>query len=139
MLVLSSSDVCPCGGLPQGLTFAECCQPLLEGARQARTAEELMRSRYTAFAVGDADHLFRTWHPKTRPADTQPEPNVDWCGLDILDTVDGGEDDDSGIVEFAAHFSADGDDGLMRERSTFSKRAGRWLYVDGEHTTELQP
>lgn len=92
-----------------------------------------MRSRFTAFALGDADYLFRTWHPRTRPADTQSDAEVVWTSLDILDTVDGGAGDTTGIVEFAAHFRENGRPGTMRERSSFAVRADRWFYVDGEH------
>ena len=133
MIPRSTSDTCPCGGPPSGAALGDCCLPLLEGARTADTAEELMRSRFTAFAVGDADYLFRTWHPRTRPADTQPDAAVEWTSLDILDTVDGGAGDTTGVVEFAAHFRENGRPGTMRERSSFAVRAGRWFYVDGEH------
>jgi SEC-C motif domain protein len=54
---------CPCGAGP---SYDRCCGPLHDGA-PAPTAEALMRSRYSAFAVGRADHLFRSWHPRTRP------------------------------------------------------------------------
>lgn len=133
MIPRSISDRCPCGGLPTGAALADCCLPLLEGARTADTAEELMRSRFTAFALGDADYLFCTWHPRTRPADTRPDAEVAWTSLDILDTVDGGAGDTTGIVEFAAHYRENGRQGAMRERSSFAVRAGRWFYVDGEH------
>ncbi len=91
-----------------------------------------MRSRYTANAVGDADHLFRTWHPRTRPDDVRPDPTLHWIGLQVLATAAGGSDDDTGVVEFEASWEQDGSHGLLRERSTFARRAGRWLYVDGE-------
>lgn len=133
MIPYSASDTCPCGGLPAGAALGKCCLPLLEGARTADTAEALMRSRFTAFALGDADYLFRTWHPRTRPADTQPDAEVEWTSLDILDTVDGAAGEATGIVEFAAHYRAGGRPGTMRERSSFVIRAGRWFYVDGEH------
>lgn len=84
-----------------------------------------MRSRYAAFATGNSDHLFRTWHPKTRPSGAIDTGNG-WTGLTIIDVVDGGEEDTTGIVEFIAH-NVDGD---MRERSRFAKRAGRWFYLD---------
>lgn len=133
MIPRRASDTCPCGGLPSGAALGDCCLPLLEGTRTADTAEALMRSRFTAFALDNADYLFRTWHPRTRPADTQPDAEVEWTSLDILDTVDGGAGDSTGIVEFAAHYRVGGQPGTMRERSSFVTRAGRWFYVDGEH------
>ena len=109
---------CPCGS---GAAYDACCGPLHRGVRQAATALELMRSRYAAYAVGDADYVFRTWHPRTRPADLTLEDGPTWTGL----TVEGyGED----WVEFTAHHTG----GSLHERSRFAQRAGRWLYLDGE-------
>ena len=65
------SGSCPCGGMPRGATVADCCGPVVSGERQAATAEALMRSRYTAYVLGDGDHLFRTWHPRTRTDDAE--------------------------------------------------------------------
>ena len=49
-----------------------------------------MRSRYAAYAVGELDHVFRTWHPRTRPLSIEPDPALTWTGLSVLDVVDGG-------------------------------------------------
>lgn len=83
-----------------------------------------MRSRYTAFVVGDADHLFRTWHPRTRPDEVAPEPGLEWTGLEVLDV-------EESVVEFRAHWIWKGRRGVLHERSSFEQRGGRWLYVDG--------
>ena len=131
-----SSAVCPCGGVPQGVSLASCCGPVLTGERQAPTAQALMRSRYTAYAVGDGAHLFRTWHARTRPDDVDPDPRVRWVGLTIVDVVDGGEDDAEGVVEFRAQWVSDDEGprrrGEVHERSRFVRRGGRWVYLDGE-------
>ena len=84
-----------------------------------------MRSRYTAYAVGDLDHVFRTWHPRTRPDDLRLDPAQTWTGLRILGS---GED----WVEFVASYERGGAAGEQHERSRFEQRAGRWVYVDGE-------
>lgn len=102
----------------------------------ARTAERLMRSRYTAYVLGDTDHLFRSWHARTRPDDTAPDPRVRWVGLAVLDVMAGGADDNEGVVEFRAQWVSD-DDGPVRrgevhERSRFVRRGGRWVYLDAE-------
>jgi SEC-C motif-containing protein len=127
---------CPCGGARSGATFDECCGPLLSGARQATTAVELMRSRFTAYALADGDHLYRTWHPSTRPAHVDTDPWVHWVDLTIVDTEDGGVGDDTGAVEFRARWVAGvgstRQQGELHERSRFSRRAGRWFYVDGD-------
>lgn len=122
---MNAPSACPCGGGD----FDTCCGPALAGAVWPTTAEALMRSRYTAFAVGDVDHLWRTWHPRTRPAELTLD-DAHWTGLVILDVVDGAEWDTDGIVEFEASWRRGKRNGVQRERSTFAKRAGRWLYVD---------
>lgn len=91
-----------------------------------------MRSRYSAYARPDADYLFRTWHPRTRPHELSPDPRIVWTGLDVVDADGGGEGDDSGEVEFVAHFESAGHSDTMHERSRFERRAGRWFYVDGD-------
>ncbi|TDL09557.1 hypothetical protein EUA04_06140 [Mycolicibacterium obuense] len=117
-----SEALCRCG---RGLAAEQCCLPLLRGERQARTAEELMRSRYTAFAVGDADHLWRTWHPRTRPEEVTVDPAVQWTGLEILESH-------TDTVEFRATYRESQRTGTLHERSRFAVRARRWFYVDGE-------
>ncbi|KAA9087145.1 YchJ family protein [Microbacterium radiodurans] len=119
---------CPCGSAD---SFAGCCGPLLAGA-PAETAADLMRSRYTAFVVGDAAHLARTWHPRTRPRDTAPEPGTAWIGLTVVRTEAGGPGEDRGVVEFRARWrDADGVHDL-HETSRFERVRGRWTYVDGD-------
>lgn len=92
-----------------------------------------MRSRYTAFAVGAEDHVFRTWHPRTRPVDVDLDPGTEWRSLEIVDVLEGGVDDETGVVEFVARWrDRSGVEGAMRERSRFARRAGRWFYLDGD-------
>ena len=120
-------DICPCGS---GVPYAACCGPLHDGA-PASTAEALMRSRYTAYALGLLDYVFRTWHPRTRPDSVDPSPGTAWTGLEVLDVVDGGPGDDTGVVEFRARFRQGSAERSMHETSRFERRAGRWVYVDG--------
>lgn len=86
-----------------------------------------MRSRYSAYVVGDSDYVWRTWHPRTRPADVN-DLTVTWTRLEIVDSVAGQPGDVTGEVEFRAHHRA----GVLHERSRFEVRASRWLYVDGD-------
>lgn len=120
---------CPCGS---GLEYDACCGPVVRNERAADTAEELMRSRYTAYVLGDVDHLFRSWHPATRPDDLDALGRLDWVGLEVLEVVDGGPADDKGIVEFRATHAG----GTMHERSRFTRRGGRWVYLDGDTAEE---
>ena len=128
--------LCPCGGVPPGATFDRCCGPVLRGEILAVTAAQLMRSRYSAYALSAGDHLFRTWHARTRPREVDPDPWVRWTGLEILEVVDGEEDDETGVVEYRASWAA-GEGvtcqcGELHERGRFARRAGRWMYVDAE-------
>jgi len=90
-----------------------------------------MRSRYSAFAVGDVDYLARTWHVSTRPEPLTLDPTLRWTGLHVVGTTRGGLLDSEGEVEFVARWeNADGRRGRHHERSTFVREPGGWLYVD---------
>lgn len=89
-----------------------------------------MRSRYSAFVVGDADYLLRTWHPDTRPAELELDPGMQWRRLDIISTSRGGPLDSEGVVTFAAHYRHDGERGVQRETSRFVREDRRWYYLD---------
>ena len=91
-----------------------------------------MRSRYSAYALGELGYVFRTWHPRTRPDDVTATPGLAWTRLEVLDTLDGGSDDEVGEVEFRAHFHGPSGNGVLHERSRFERRAHRWVYVDGD-------
>lgn len=120
---------CPCG---KAESYDACCGRLHRGAAQASTAVELMRSRYAAYAVGDLDYVFRSWHPRTRPDDLTSPAHLEWTGLEILDVVDGGVEDATGVVEFRARFRTPAGADSLHERSTFERRAGRWVYVTAQ-------
>jgi SEC-C motif-containing protein len=119
---------CPCGG---GLPLAECCGPLLEGVAAAPTAERLMRSRYTAFALGRPGYLRDTWHSSTRPAQLHPDPAVRWTGLEVTGTSGGSLLAAEGTVEFRASYAVRGRTGVQHERSRFVREDGAWRYLDG--------
>ena len=118
---------CPC---LSGSTIGDCCGPVLDGATAAPTAERLMRSRFTAFAVGDEGHLLRSWHPSTRPASLDLDPGVRWYRLDVLRTERGGPFDQEGLVEFVAHHRGPEGAGQQHGESRFRRERGAWLYVD---------
>ena len=86
-----------------------------------------MRSRYAAYALGETDYVFRTWHPRTRPADVTADPGLTWTRLEVLDATDT-------EVEFVAHYSTAAGPGRLHERSEFELRGGRWVYVAGAVT-----
>ncbi|WP_063775876.1 YchJ family protein [Streptomyces odonnellii] len=95
------------------------------------TAELLMRSRYSAFAVGDEPYLLRSWAPATRPPGVDLDPAVRWTGLEILETTDGTPFHTTGTVTFRARFTHRGKPGVLSERSRFARHEGAWVYVDG--------
>jgi SEC-C motif-containing protein len=90
-----------------------------------------MRSRYSAFAVGDVDYLLASWHPSTRPSTLELDPGLRWFRLDILATERGGMLDNEGTVEFCAHYREGRTADSQREVSRFRKIGRRWFYLDG--------
>jgi SEC-C motif-containing protein len=122
----AASDRCPC---LSGEVFSACCGPVLAREAAAPTAEQLMRSRYSAFVVGDADYLLETWHPSTRPARLELDPAVRWYRLDVMRRERGGPLDADGIVEFRAYSRLDGERHDQHEVSRFTREGGRWRYV----------
>ncbi|GHF65688.1 SEC-C motif-containing protein [Amycolatopsis bartoniae] len=126
MVEIDSGARCPCGS---GENYGTCCGRLHSGEATAGTAEQLMRSRFSAFATGDAEYLLRTWHPRTRPAELELPPGLRWTRLDVLATSGGSPFHTEGTVEFRAHYRQDGRPGSLHELSTFTREDGQWLYV----------
>ncbi|ATG51634.1 preprotein translocase subunit SecA [Brachybacterium vulturis] len=130
---LPDASRCPCGS---GDTYGACCGPVLRQERRAATAVALMRSRYTAFTVGDVDHLLRSWHRRTRPERAEltasPAAEVRWLRLDVLATSAGGPFDEAGTVEFTAVSKGPRGRQQQHELSRFVRVDGSWFYVDGD-------
>ena len=124
---------CPCGRTDASgrkLSLAGCCGPILAGV-PAPDAEALMRSRYTAFVLGDAPYLLASWHASTRPDTIEMVLGVFWLGLEVREHKR--IDDDHAQVEFVARSrSASGRAARLHERSRFVREGGHWFYVDGE-------
>ncbi|CAI3805102.1 YchJ family protein [Pseudarthrobacter sp. MM222] len=118
---------CPC---LSGEQYGDCCGRFHRGEAQAPTAEQLMRSRYSAFVVLDAAYLLRTWHPDTRPAELTLDEGIQWRRLDIVSTSRGGPMDREGTVEFKAHFRHDGVRDVHSEASRFLRVDRRWYYLE---------
>jgi len=133
-------ESCPCGSEPP---YAECCGPLIKGEKTAETAEQLMRSRYTAYVKKEIDYLSTSLHPRHRK-DFDPKSTRDWAEgaewhkLEILGTKAGGIDDAEGEVEFVATFTQKGSEMKHHELATFTKEAGKWYFVDGKAATPQQ-
>lgn len=91
-----------------------------------------MRSRYTAFVLGDVDYLRKSWHPDSCPLSIEHDSNIRWLGLKIRASDKGGADDDEGMVEFVARYKVAGRGHRIHERSRFVRLDDRWVYLDGE-------
>lgn len=121
---------CLCGS---GQRYGQCCGPYIARQTPAPTAEALMRSRYTAFQLRDADYLRESWDPGTCSANLDFEGDErTWTKLEIRNTLAGGPDDPRGVVEFKAWFDLGDDTYLMHETSRFHRIEGRWVYLDGK-------
>lgn len=119
---------CPCRKKSETQSYDTCCRPFHMGERPAPTPETLMRSRYSAFALGDTAYLLATWHPSTRPAHLELDPGREWL---LLRIVKAGADGDSGTVSFTARSRLAGRTDILEETSRFLREDGRWRYVDG--------
>lgn len=118
--------------------FAQCCQPFLEGKAKPLTAEELMRSRFSAYACGAIEYLLRSTHPSTRKFHKAEEienwaKTNAWERLEIISKSNGEASNKEGTVEFKAYFTdADGNPQIHHEHSNFRKELGKWFFVDGK-------
>lgn len=122
----AGQDACPCGSAQP---YAQCCG-LVHAGGVAITAEALMRSRYSAYVLGDADYLLRTWHPDTRPDRLEIEPAVRWLGLEVRAAQATGEQ--AATVEFIARCRHGGAAAVrLHEVSRFVREEGCWYYLDG--------
>lgn len=123
-------EACPCGGK----SLDSCCGPYLAG-KPAPTADLLMRSRYTAYALGDEQYLLETWHFSRRPLLPVVEPDVKWLGLEVRKHAVDPQKADHATVEFVARFKAGGRAHRLHEVSNFIRETEpdgqRWYYVDG--------
>jgi SEC-C motif-containing protein len=124
---------CFCGS---GQPFETCCQPILDGAEAAKTAEALMRARYTAFAARRTEFLHESLHSEHRQdhdlaATRRWAENSEWLNLEVLDVQDGAADDEQGTVEFIATYKERGVIHPHHEVSQFQRVDGAWYFVEG--------
>jgi SEC-C motif-containing protein len=131
---------CPCGS---NLTYAECCQPIIKGERSAITAEQLMRSRYSAYVMKELDYIGTSLHPSSR-ADYDEKStrtwaeSAEWRKFEILETSGGGPEDKEGKVEFIATYAENGVEKEHHELSTFRQEDGTWYFVSGKIAPQKQ-
>ena len=130
---------CPCHS---GKLYAQCCGPLHEGSATCQHVEALMRSRYSAYALGNVAYILSTSDPKILP----PTPSLSWTqevldfargtkfvGLKILSSRQSGG---KGSVTFQALLQRlDGQDSSFQEEAHFTRHHGRWYYSGGKVST----
>lgn len=118
---------CFCG---KNTEFENCCQPLLENRHKATTAEQLMRSRYAAYCVANANYLIATTHQSERKHHNETDildwaQSNSWIKLEVIASTETS-------VEFKAHFRDENQRiQIHHEKSTFVFENGQWYYVDG--------
>ncbi len=126
---------CPC---QSGKLYHDCCEPIIQGKTIAINAEQLMRSRYTAYCISNIDYLMKSHHKSTRPIKERNEilqwsKSVKWMSLQIIKTSKGTITDSEGWVEFKALFVENGALQSIHENSYFIKENERWFYKNGQH------
>ncbi len=127
-------SACCCGS---GIEFDQCCGAILSGARQAESAEALMRARYAAFVTRQVDFLHQSLHPQHRQdhdiaATRRWAEKAQWMGLQVVEAKPAGDGDNEAIVEFIATYKEGGVVKPHHEISRFSRLDGEWFYVDGQ-------
>ena len=130
---MSKKTPCPCGS---ERPYSDCCEPCLSGKRPARTAEALIRARYTAYTRSNIDFIYESSAQKVRDEFDREgtkswADNAKWEGLEIVSVQDGQEKDTTGTVEFIAHYVINEQTCTHREVATFRKEEGKWLFEDG--------
>lgn len=133
-----NTELCPCGS---SLTYIDCCQPLINSTKIAQTAEQLMRSRYTAYVNAEINYLFASTYISQRHLYNQKSlrdwaEKSQWLKLEILGTTKGQKNDNSGIVEFKAYYNQNGIAKIHHELSTFIKKDGYWYFESGTQIEE---
>lgn len=126
--------LCACGSKK---SYKLCCEPIHKNIELAKTPLELMKSRYTAYVLGDVDYLMLSHHSSTRPISEKEEilnwtESVQWVGLEIVEAR--ATLTDEGFVTFKAHFIENGVNNTIFEKSRFIKENNHWTYVDGIHS-----
>jgi SEC-C motif-containing protein len=133
-------DICPCGS---GVPYDVCCRPLIRGEQSAKTAEQLMRSRYSAYVKKEIEYIFTSLHTEHR-ADYDEKSSrawaesAEWQKFEIVRKTDGGPEDREGEVEFIALYTEQGIKKVHHELSTFKKEGDAWYFVSGKNVPPKQ-
>ena len=127
----NNNTICPCGS---GKSLNDCCGEFICKSKKTETAEQLMRSRYTAYVLKEKEYILKTWHQSSRPKKINLDINIEWIGLQIIDTIAGGLNDIKGSIFFETNYHFQKKFFTIRENSRFVKENGVWLYLMGEQS-----
>ena len=122
---------CYCGN---DIPYSQCCEKIHLDIKKAITAEQLMRSRYSAFVKADGDYLIQSHHSSTRPIKEKNNiikwaNSVQWIKLEVLETSEGKANNTNGTVTFNAYFYENGKAEVIHEKSAFLKENNHWTYL----------
>ncbi len=120
---------CPCCS---GKSYEDCCKPFHTSEKHASTAEALMRSRFSAFAIPNGEYLMETTFSAKRKLhnreDLQEWGEInEWTKLEIV------KNPNINQVEFNAFYTDEnGKPQVHHELSTFRNVNERWYYFSGK-------
>ena len=117
-----------------GKSFSDCCEPLLNGINSASNAEQLMRSRFSAYAMGNFPYILETYGNEqrlnlTESALAESFGNTKWLGLKVVEH--NMLSSSAATVEFVATYSEKKQLFQMNELSSFELQGGQWKYTTG--------
>lgn len=124
-------SLCPCGSAN---TYENCCSPYIEKQQAPQTPEQLMRSRYTAYSLGNIEHIKNTMKGDAllgfnALAAEQWAKQATWLGLEVIQAEP--TTTEVGFVEFIARFLEHEQVKTIHELSEFHQEDGCWFYVRG--------
>lgn len=122
---------CPCNN---SIQYKECCYKAHNAIESVETAEQLMRSRYSAYVMANIDYLMKSHHSSTCPVSDKDDilkwtTSVKWIKLEIVNKTNGLQTESKGTVEFKAYFKEDDILSVIHENSKFVKENNYWVYL----------
>lgn len=122
---------CYCG---HNKPYKSCCEVFHLNHGKTETAQQLMRSRYSAFVLANGNYLMETHHSSTRPISEKKDivdwaKSVQWIRLEVLEANSGLKDNTKGTVTFNAYFYEQGKIDVIHEKSAFVKENNQWYYL----------
>lgn len=120
--------MCFCG---TKIDFAQCCEPFILGQTLADTPERLMRSRYSAYCINNAQYIHNTYAESKRPENAVKDIKefANSCRFIRLEVLSADMDKDQ--VEFKVHYLYQNHHCVLHENSQFIQENNRWVYLDG--------